>query len=172
MRIRNSTEQDITRIMEIYAHARQFMAEHGNPNQWGPTNWPPCKLIEEDIRTKNGYVCESDDGRVIAVFFFVKGKDIEPVYRVITEGSWKDDSAYGVVHRIASDGSEKGIGTFCLNWAFSQCGHIRIDTHPDNTVMQALLEKLGYEKRGIIFVEEDDYPRFAYEKSVTGDGST
>jgi hypothetical protein len=30
--------------------------------------------------------------------------------------------------------------------------------------MQQLLSKLGFEKRGIIHVEEDDYPRYAYEK--------
>ena len=47
---------------------------------------------------------------------------------------------------------------------FEQCGHIRIDTHTDNTVMQNLLEKLGYTKRGIIYVVEDNYPRFAYDK--------
>ena len=38
MKIRKSTEQDIERMMEIYAYARKFMAENGNPNQWGPTN--------------------------------------------------------------------------------------------------------------------------------------
>ena len=40
MRIRKSAEQDLGRIMEIYESARQFMAAHGNPDQWGPTNWP------------------------------------------------------------------------------------------------------------------------------------
>ena len=36
--------------MEIYAYAREYMAAHGNPDQWGPTNWPPEDLIREDIR--------------------------------------------------------------------------------------------------------------------------
>ena len=45
MKIRKSTEQDFTRIMEIYAFAREYMKTHGNPNQWGPTNWPPVKLM-------------------------------------------------------------------------------------------------------------------------------
>ena len=48
--------------MEIYAYARKFMAEHGNPNQWGPTNWPPEWLIKEDIEKGCSYVCESDNG--------------------------------------------------------------------------------------------------------------
>ena len=164
MRIRHSTEQDVARIMKIYNFARQYMAEHGNPNQWGPTNWPPEELIHHDIRSGNSYVCLNDKGNVIGTFFFIHGRDIEPTYRVITDGAWLDDSAYGVVHRIAGDGSEKGIGVFCINWAFEQCGHLRMDTHTDNVVMQNLLTKLGFEKRGVIHVIEDEYPRFAYEK--------
>ena len=163
MQIRHATEEDFPRMMEIYAYARQFMADHGNPNQWGPTNWPPEALIHQDIARGCSYVCE-EDGRVIGVFFYTSGKDIEPTYRVIEEGAWRDEKPYGVVHRIAGDDSRKGIGAFCINWAFEQCGHLRIDTHSDNVVMQRLLDKLGFEKRGVIHVMEDDYPRFAYEK--------
>ena len=163
MQIRHATEEDFPRMMEIYAYARQFMADHGNPNQWGPTNWPPEALIHQDIARGCSYVCE-EDGRVIGVFFYTSGKDIEPTYRVIEEGAWRDEKPYGVVHRIAGDDSRKGIGAFCINWAFEQCGHLRIDTHSDNVVMQRLLDKLGFEKRGVIHVMEDDYPRFAYVK--------
>ena len=165
MKIRKSTEQDFSRMMEIYRHARNFMAEHGNPRQWGATNWPPESLIHQDIQSGNSYVCVNDDGEVIGTFFMIFGEDIEPTYRDITEGAWLDDSAYGVVHRIAADGSEPGTGTFCLNWVYEQCGHLRIDTHGDNTVMQNLLNKLGFIHCGTIYVEEDNDPRLAYEKS-------
>ena len=80
--------------------------------------------------------------------------------------AWRDEDPYGVVHRIAADGSEKGIGAFCLNWAYGQCKHLRIDTHPDNTVMQGLLTKLGFTRRGIIHVEEDNDPRYAYDMKI------
>ncbi len=163
MNIRKSREEDLSRIMEIYAHARGFMAAHGNPNQWGPTNWPPRALIEEDIRTGRSYLCEHED-RIIAVFYFDHGHDIEATYRTIESGNWIGSDDYGVVHRIASDGTVKGVGRFCLNWAYEQCGHLRIDTHTDNTVMQNLLTGLGFRKCGIIYVVEDDYPRYAYEK--------
>ena len=151
-------------MMEIYAFARAFMAEHGNPNQWGPTNWPPEELIRRDIREGRSYVCLNDSKKVIGTFFFVQGRDIEPTYRDITDGAWLDGCPYGVVHRIAGDGSEKGIGTFCIRWAFEQCGHLRMDTHGDNIVMQRLLEKLGFVRCGTVYVEEDDFPRLAYEK--------
>ena len=165
MTIRHATEQDFDRMMEIYGLARKFMAEHGNPNQWGATNWPPEALIHNDIHDGNSYVCLNDDGEVVGTFLFVQGKDIEPTYKNISEGSWLDDSPYGVVHRIAADGSEKGIGAFCIDWAFEQCGHLRIDTHGDNVVMQNLLKKLGFVHCGTIYVEQDIYPRLAFEKT-------
>lgn len=164
MKIRKTTEKDFCRVMEIYARARRFMAEHGNPNQWGPTCWPPEELIHQDIRQGKGYVCVDEADNVIGTFFYDFGEDIESTYRKIVEGEWRDDRPYGVVHRIASDGSRKGIGAFCLDWAYAQCGHLRIDTHGDNIVMQNLLTGRGFEKRGIIYVVEDPYPRLAYEK--------
>ena len=164
MRIRHSTDQDLERMMEIYGFARNFMAEHGNPYQWGPTNWPPEALIRQDIAAGNSYVCENDAGRIAGTFFYTCGEDIEPTYREITDGAWLDGSPYGVVHRIAADGSEKGVGAFCIGWAYGQCGHLRIDTHGDNRVMQNLLGKLGFIHCSTIYVEEDDDPRLAYEK--------
>ncbi len=164
MRIRKSQASDLDRIMEIYGYARQFMAAHGNPRQWGPTQWPPETLIRDDILQGHSYVCENDAGRVIGTFFFLQGDDPEPTYRDIEDGAWLDPGPYEVVHRIAADGSEKGIGSFCIQWAFDQCGHLRIDTHQDNTVMQNQLRKPGYVRRGTIFVHEDHDPRMAFEK--------
>lgn len=160
--IRKAELKDYERILEIYAFAREFMREHGNPNQWN-TKWPPAELVREDIEVGRGYVCEID-GTVEAVFVYIQGNDIDPTYRYIEDGSWMDDSEYGAVHRIASSGKYKGIGELCINWAYAQCGHLRMDTHGDNEVMQNLLNKLGFERCGIIYVEEDDYPRVAFEK--------
>ena len=165
MRIRKTEPADMGRIMEIYAGARKFMAEHGNPNQWGPTNWPPEALIREDMANGNSYVCLNDMDRIIGTFFYVQGDDIEPTYREIEDGAWIEPGPYGVVHRIAADGSEKGIGAFCINWAYGQCGHLRMDTHGDNKVMQNLLKKLGFIHCGTIHVVEDNDPRLAFEKT-------
>lgn len=164
MKIRKAAEEDFERIMEIYAYARDFMARTGNPHQWGPTNWPPEALIHKDIREGCSYVCLNDKKEIIGTFYFTKGKDIEPTYREIMDGTWLGSDVYGVVHRIAADGSEKGIGRYCINWAYEQCGHLRMDTHPDNRIMQNLLCSLGFVRCGIIHVVEDNYPRYAYEK--------
>lgn len=168
MHVRHTTIEDLARVMGIYATARTFMAEHGNPHQWGPTNWPPEDLIRRDIATGKGYVCEHD-GQVVGTFFFDVGEAVEPTYALIDDGSWLDDGPYGVVHRIASDGSVRGVGTFCLQWAYEQCHHLRIDTHADNTVMQGLLRKLGFVHCGTIYVYEDKFPRLAFEKVAPKD---
>lgn len=171
MHIRNAQIDELDRIMEIYAHARAFMAETGNPKQWGATNWPPRELIVQDIAQGKCYVCcvgavgsDSHAERIVGVFYYDFGDDIDDTYRNIENGAWQSDAPYGVVHRIASDGSVKGVGTFCIGWAFAQCGYLRIDTHGDNLVMQHLLAKLGFVQCGVIYVEEDNDPRLAYEK--------
>ena len=159
--IRHSDFLDYQDILAIYEHAREFMAQNGNDRQWN-TTWPPADLVEEDIREGRSYVRVCDD-RVVGVFVFLPNFD-DPTYHSIFDGSWLSDTPYGVVHRIATDGTVKGTGTFCLNWAFEQFPHLRIDTHGDNIPMQRLLEKCGFVQCGIIFVEEDDDPRLAFEK--------
>lgn len=168
MYIRVALPKDLEDILRIYEHARDFMARTGNPKQWGPTHWPPERLVRKDIATGKGYVCEQN-GRVVGVFFYDEGIDIEPTYAQIDDGAWLDDGAYGVIHRIASDGTVRGVGTYCLEWAFARSGHLRIDTHTDNKVMQNLLHKLGFIHCGTIYVYEDRYPRMAFEK-VEGRG--
>ena len=162
MKIRKSVMQDLGRIMEIYASARAFMAEHGNPNQWGATNWPPEALIRQDIADGDSYVCINDAGKILGTFFYTYGPDIEPTYREITDGAWLDTGPYGVVHRLASDGSEKGIGMFCLDWAYAQCPHLRIDTHEKNIPMQRVLARHGYTYCGTVV--QNNGPRLAYDK--------
>lgn len=163
MKIRKSVTEDLSAIMNIYARARRFMADNGNYIQWGPTNWPPETLIREDIAAGNSYVCVDNQERIVGVFYYDYGENIDPTYDVIEEGTWLSDEPYGVVHRIASDGST-GVGTFCISWAYEQAGHLRMDTHDSNIPMNNLLRKLGFKFTGIIHVVEDNYPRNAYEK--------
>ena len=160
MEIRKSTREDLPRILELYENARNFMAQHGNASQWGKT-FPPAELIENDIAAGKSYVC-LDDGKIVATFYFAIEAD--PTYAKIN-GSWLNDFPYGVVHRIASDGVTKGVGTFCLNWALGKINNIKIDTHRDNVPMQKLLEKLGFVRCGIITIE-DGTERIAFQRFV------
>ena len=78
---------------------------------------------------------------------------------------WLNDEEYGTIHRIASNGSVKGIFESCLKYCESIVDNIRIDTHHNNFIMQYLIEKNGFTKCGIIFVR-DGSPRIAYQRKV------
>ncbi len=160
--IRHAVPEDFPAILAIYARARAFMKAHGNPRQWNDT-WPPETLLREDIRLGRMYVAVAAD-EIAAVFVYIQGVDIDPSYRLVENGAWGNPGEYGVVHRLAGSGNVRGVGEYCLNWAFAQCHHLRVDTHADNLPMQRLLGKLGFTQRGIIYVREDHDPRLAYDK--------
>ena len=156
--VRTACMADLPRILEIYAYARQFMAQTGNPHQWGKTN-PPREVLEDDISRELLHIVE-EKSIIRGVFFFSMEED--PTYIAIYDGRWESNAPYGTIHRIASDGSG-GIFTAALNWCLSRCRHLRIDTHHDNKVMQHVVEKHGFTRRGIIYIA-DGTPRIAYER--------
>jgi hypothetical protein len=159
MEIRKTRIEELDQVMEVYAHARKFMAEHNNPNQW-KNNKPSREQIESDIKRGHHYVCE-ENGQIAAVFYFAHETD--PTYAKIYDGAWLNEEEYSVVHRIASSGLVKGAGSFCMEWASAQSDNLKIDTHADNYVMQNMLKKLGYKRCGIILLEDGE-ERTAFHK--------
>lgn len=158
MEIRKAAAADFETLMQIYADARAFMALHGNPTQWGDSR-PTAAQIQQDIQRQKCYIC-MENGKIAAVFYFAV--EPEPTYAHI-EGGWQNNAPYGVVHRIAAASGTRGAATFCLNWAFAQCGNLRIDTHENNKPMQSLLHKLGFAPCGTIYLA-DGAPRLAFQK--------
>ena len=156
--VRKATFEDLPVILEIYTSARKFMRENGNPNQWGD-NHPQKELLIQDIEAEQLHVVCCDD-RFFGVFYFVIGND--PTYENIFQGSWRSATPYGTIHRIASDGSG-GVLKAAVEYGSAQIDHLRIDTHHDNWVMQRAVQRLGFEKRGIIYLP-DGSPRIAYDR--------
>lgn len=117
MNIRLATKTDLAAIMPIFDKARAFMAASGNSRQW-INGYPQQELIEKEIESGHCYVCTDETQRVVATFCFIKGPD--PTYTLIEKGSWRNDKPYYVIHRLASDGSHKGIARLCINWCFTQ----------------------------------------------------
>ena len=157
--IRMAQIKDLDDIMEVYAYARKFMAESGNPTQWGST-YPDRLLIKEDIKNKRMYVIDEAD-KVHAVFMFAIGED--ETYKIIKNGQWMSDKEYGVIHRVASDGQIKGVLNSVVGFCMKRIKHLRIDTHKDNKIMQHQILKNGFKECGIINLENGD-ERIAYEK--------
>lgn len=154
--VRPAKPSDIEMIDKIYGYARDFMVENGNPNQWGNT-YPSTKQIRQDIDEEKLFVI-TDGQDIHGVFFFWIGAD--PAYKRI-DGKWRSDCPYGTIHRIAGDGSG-GILKTAVAFGEKHIEHLRIDTHEDNHVMQNAVTKLGFQRSGIIYLE-DGSPRIGYD---------
>lgn len=160
LEIRLTKIEELPALMEIFAQARQFMREHGNPNQWGDSR-PTEQAVRTDIEAGQSYVC-IEAGQIAATFCFSAYAD--PTYARIDGGAWLDERPYGVIHRIAASGTVRGAAARCIEWCFAQCGNLRIDTHEDNAPMRSLLAKQGFEHCGTIYLA-DGSPRLAFQKN-------
>lgn len=145
--IRHTRVEDIPRLQALFSHARSFMLETGNPSQWTAA-YPSEELLRKDIGSRDSYVVEDEKQTVIATFVLRGG--VDPTYDVIYEGRWLNDAPYATIHRIASDGTRKGILHLAMQFAQLDYNNIRIDTHRDNQVMRNAIAKEGFVYCGII----------------------
>ena len=159
MHIRHTVKEDLPRLLEIYAIARQFMAANGNPNQW-KTHKPLPERVEKDIEEQLNYVGVDDDGVIRYVFVFFTEPD--PTYAYIENGAWLNDAPYGTIHRVATDGTVHGAMGEIVSFCKQTIGNLRIDTHEANIPMQKALAKNGFQKCGTIYLEDGD-SRIAFQ---------
>ena len=161
--VRKTTMEDVERVLEIFHRASESMHEMGIA-QW-LNGYPAKEDVLKDIASGESYVITED--RVIQGTAYICTQP-EPDYAEI-EGKWANEDPYVVIHRIAVDTSVKGKGyaNELLNKAKEVAlahgyENIRIDTHEDNRVMQHVIEKCGFKRCGIIYIETGA-PRIAYE---------
>ena len=161
-KIRHATDDDVERIMEVLASAKQVMRRAGNANQW-INGYPDEAAILCDMELGGAMVVE-DDGVVVAYFAFLPSP--EPTYADIYEGAWLDDTLpYHVVHRMGGMPEAKGIFASAMDYCFAVDPNIRVDTHRNNKIMQHLFEKHGFTYCGIIYLANGD-ERLAYQKKT------
>lgn len=156
--IRKAKSDELQKILAIYASAKEFMHTHGNPNQWNGA-YPDKDTLVCDIDMGHLYVMADDVDNIYGVFALIGGKDATYEY---IEGKWGSDTPYGTIHRIASDGSKRGVMRECFDFARKMYSHLRVDTHEDNKPMQNAVKRCGFVYAGIIYLA-DGSPRLAYE---------
>lgn len=159
MVVRLAHIDEVDDIMHIFRAARLYMRSEGNVSQWGD-EYPPRELIQEEIAEGHFY-CIERDARVVGVFSFIVG--IEPTYAVIYDGEWRYDMPYGVIHRLASNGTVSGVADACFEWCKQQHPYLRVDTHRDNKTMHRILQRQGFDRSGIITLSRNGDTRIAYE---------
>ena len=158
--IRLAKMDELDDIQRIFDTARAFMRANGNMHQWND-GYPQRELLVDDIEKKQLFVVE-EEGALGGVFAFILGAD--PTYSYIEGGQWLNDRPYGTIHRIGGDGTVKGLVAKALAFALQYTGQVRADTHEDNKPMQHVLEKNGFVRCGVIYLENGD-PRVAYHYS-------
>jgi len=145
--IRKARREDLAGIMSIYTRARDYMCANGNPTQW-EDGWPSRQAVEKDLLLDRLYVfCAAGSDRPHGVFALVL--DTEEAYSHI-DGAWLNERPYGVIHRLASDGTVHGIFEACVDFCKALCPELRADTHANNRTMQHLLVKNGFVRCGVV----------------------
>ena len=160
MKIRLATPADLDAVFDIYASARNFMKQSGNPLQWGDT-YPEKEVILNDLNSSFLYVIEAPDGSLAGVFAFLREGDA--IYDRI-DGKWLNDKPHAAIHRVASNGAHRGIFGEILNFCLQFSDNLKIDTHKQNLVMQHVLKKRGFLECGT--VSYDGISLLAFQLSV------
>lgn len=160
MEIRLARKKDLGKMREIFNYGRKIQLESGNPTQW-KLGYPSDELILQDIAKNAAYLCLNEQGEIVAVFSVFT--DPDATYHKI-DGEWLNDEPYATIHRIATNGKERGSGQYCIEWVQNQYQNVRIDTHDNNQQMKHIIKKLGFKYCGIIYLENGD-SRNAYHYS-------
>lgn len=155
-------QKDLDEIMGLIENSRKIMIANGNPNQW-PKGYPGREMITADLAQGDCRIIKCQN--TVAGSFVVKNGP-DPSYLKIFEGHWQDSSPYIVIHRVTSNPRFRGIFDAIIAYCVKINRHIRVDTHKDNTIMQHLLKKHGFEYCGIIHIENGE-ERLAFERTAS-----
>lgn len=150
--------------MEIIADGRQFQQEQGFV-QWTEA-YPILPDIAEDIETQRAWLLREGD---TVLGYLCLDFDGEPAYDAITGGSWLCDEPYAVLRRLALNARGRGLTRVLFDLAAERSReqgitYLRLNIVLQNSRMQHILEKVGFEKRGIIIFQGSG--KFAYEKRI------
>lgn len=167
MVFRQAKDTDAKEIMSIIVEAQAYLKREGI-NQW-QNGYPNLESVYCDISKGKAYVIVANEQIIASAALSFND---EKTYDAIYEGQWINEGSYGVIHRVAVAEACKGSGIagrlfehlerMCkANGAKS----IKIDTHEHNKSMQRLLEKLEFQKCGIIYLA-DGNKRIAFEKLI------
>ena len=162
MNLRTARQNEAEICYQCIEDARAYHKALGF-EQWH-SDYPTQQTILDDITHKIGYAFTDETG-VIGYCCIIIGD--EPAYHEIA-GAWKTDRPYAVVHRMAFSRNKRGSGLSgkaCdLIKEFCRRNHIdaiRVDTQEENTVMQHILVREGFEYCGLI--QFGGGPKLAYE---------
>lgn len=157
--------EDLEICAELMREGRAFQQEQGFV-QWTP-DYPNRDTVKGDIEDAKGYVLKVD-GQIAG--YLCVDFDGEPAYADI-QGRWETGEPYATVHRMAFGSRFRGRGLTGAAFELVRelCRErgvtgIRGDTDPKNLRMQHVLEKNGFQRRGVIVFQGSE--KLAYDLSL------
>ena len=166
---RTATEDDLDGIMLIVRQARNYLKKH-RVDQW-QGDYPDAAAFKASISAGECHIIDYG-GRMAGFFCLSAGPESD--YDSLTDGKWRSDGAYYVLHRSAVEAQFRGTGLSDFILRFSEeiaeknnAQAVRADTHRKNEAMKKLLCRCGYTYRGNVLITSEpghDPRRQAFEK--------
>ncbi|QBO37330.1 GNAT family N-acetyltransferase [Periweissella cryptocerci] len=170
--LRRGRMTDLPAIMAIYTAAKEYLAAQ-NIDQW-QDGYPDEQALIDDIEAGENYVLVID-GVVAASGTILTS--VEEAYTNIEDGAWLNgkNDGYASFHRTAISNDFRGqhlaqtlmqgLTTIAREHGFTD---LRVDTHPDNKIMQHVITKAGFDYVGVVWLIESGIrtKRLAYEMLV------
>ncbi|AEJ23875.1 GNAT family N-acetyltransferase [Weissella koreensis] len=160
--LRKATLADLDQIDYLIKDAKKLLAADGIPQWQG--DYPQKTDILADLEQGMTYLLIVDQ-QILGTATLMTIP--EPNYQNIYHGGWRtSDQHYATIHRIAikSDQTGQHLSDFIFSNLLSEAiqlgfKEIRIDTHRQNLRMQHVLEKIGFEYRGIVYMDSNPADR-------------
>ncbi|WP_369833269.1 GNAT family N-acetyltransferase [Companilactobacillus pabuli] len=152
--LRQAKLDDLPRIIDIIDSAKKTLKDRG-VDQW-QQGYPNKEILEQDIQEGISFVLMLN-GRVVGSAALQQGYDKN--YQDMNSGAWDDDSdvTYSIIHRIAIEADHQGehLSAALIQQLMTMSYYlgyrdVRIDTHPDNLVMQHIITSNGFEEKGTL----------------------
>jgi len=161
---------DLDEITAIFEAGRAYLKAQGIV-QWQCQNGPSREKAERDVREGYGYVL-IQDGKIAGYTALVPGDPGPDVFPPLTEGEWDERHPhYLAIHSVgmAEFARGRGLAIPFLNAMVEQAkalGYkdIRIDTHPDNQIMQKVSTQAGFVRKGTMVIPgSESGTRYVYQ---------
>jgi len=161
---------DIDAITAIFNAGRAYLKAQGVV-QWQCAKAPNRAKAERDVHAGYGYVLIIDE-KIAGYAALVPGYPGPDIFPKLLEGAWDERHPhYIAIHSVALAEATRGrgLGLPFLNAMVEQAkalGYkdIRIDTHPDNQIMQTVSQNAGFTRKGtMILPDTKSGTRYVYQ---------
>lgn len=162
--IRNATENDLDKIMEIINITIKNMEIEGN-NQWDET-YPNRDIFIKDIKNNHLYLIEEEDIKGVICLNYIEADEYKNI-------NWSLENKALVIHRMAVNSKfrNQGIGSKLLEFAKNLAKEnnikiIKTDTYSKNIKMDNLFRKLNFKQIGVVNFNGKEKDFFCYENLI------